>query len=305
MFKYPELARKILSPWLGQVLSADNEVRGNVERMKEPFKTWTGSILALDIAGELYTHTMYWRMKMEQKALSFNPANTDSELYINPLSEIRVRGLHDIGDAQTMASLLMESGVCGTDHWILGGRNILTMCILYELYKSCEEEKRPSLAHINSLLYKDIEDFLNDVKYHAYSYTCPQETLSFIQENVKVLYDMPGNELKPMLSSVRTRLDLFQDPIIAHNTSRSDIELSSLVGEIPFSKPFSLYLNLPRSQFCRLLPLYRLLFGLVFRFQEERGNRVPLLVVVPRKLKHWLPASSENWIFQSIKSTES
>ena len=310
MFNVPKFMKKISTPWFTQILSANKVVRGNMKHLEEPFKVWTGSLLVLDIAGELHALTRDWRMEVGQKALSFKPAQTDTDLCINPLSEVKIhnlhetKGLNDIGNAQTMASLLIETdlpfyprfGGVDSDHWVLGGRNILTICILHELYKSVIddiEEKSPSLAHINSLLCKDIKEFLDEVKYHKYSYRCPAETMSFIQENVKVLYNMPENELRSMISVARTRLNLFQDPIIAHNTSRSDIELSSLVDGIPFS----LYLNLPCSQFGRLLPLYRLFFGLVIHFQEKSRNHSPLLAVVPRRLKNWLPANMEGWFF--------
>ena len=108
MFNFCNYARKTQAPWCGQVLSANSIDGGNMESLKEPFKTWTGSLLALDVAGELYTHTRDWRTGLGQKALFFNPAHTDSGLRINPLSEVRLKTLHEISDAQTLASLLME-----------------------------------------------------------------------------------------------------------------------------------------------------------------------------------------------------
>lgn len=312
MFNFRNYARKTQAPWCGQVLSANNVDGGNMESLKEPFKTWTGSLLALDVAGELYTHTRDWRTEMGQKALFFNPAHTDNELRINPLSEVRLETPHEISDAQTLASLLLEPalslhrfGGANTDHWSLGACNILAMCILHVLceYKFAYrcDERAPSLAYINYLLYKDAHEFLDKIKCDDCKYGCSQTALSFIQENIRVMYDMSNCELNSMMSSARTRLILFHDPIIAYNTSHSDIQISSLVSDKPF--PFTLYLNLPRSQFGRLLPLYRLLFGLLFRCQEESGNHIPLLVVVPRKLKNWLSANMDNWVFQSIKPT--
>src|SRR5271166_2565830 len=76
------------------------------------------------------------------------------------------------------------------------------------------------------------------------------------------MIDRETRERGSVLSSAKTYLTLFQDPLIAQNTSRSDFRIMDLMDH---ERPVSLYIVTRGSDKERLRPLVRLLFTMMAR----------------------------------------
>ena len=72
-----------------------------------------------------------------------------------------------------------------------------------------------------------------------------------------------------VLSTAKTALALYCDPLVANNISTSDFTIDDLVNH---ERPVSLYLVVPNSDKIRLRPLIRLIFTMtVNRLTERHG----------------------------------
>src|SRR5580693_968231 len=76
-----------------------------------------------------------------------------------------------------------------------------------------------------------------------------------------------NKELSGMLSTAKTALALYSDPLVARNTAASDFVINDLVDD---DRPVSLYLVVPPSDKIRLRRLIRLMFTMVVNRLTER-----------------------------------
>ena len=90
------------------------------------------------------------------------------------------------------------------------------------------------------------------------------------------MLDREARERGSVLSSAKTYLTLFQDPIIAGNTRRSDFRIMDLMNH---ERPVSLYMVTRGSDKERLRPLVRLLLTMMMR----------TLMGVPLQFEHGQP----------------
>src|SRR5712664_440684 len=100
------------------------------------------------------------------------------------------------------------------------------------------------------------------------------------------MLDKENKELSGVLSTAKTALTLYSDPLIARNTAASDFTINDLVNH---AKPVSLYLVVPPSDKIRLRRLIRLMFTMVvnrltermaFEGSEQKRNRHRLLFLI-------------------------
>src|SRR5947209_14714739 len=100
------------------------------------------------------------------------------------------------------------------------------------------------------------------------------------------MLDKDGKELSGVLSTAKTALALYSDPLVARNTAASDFTINDLVND---ERPVSLYLVVPSSDKIRLRRLIRLMFTMVvnrltermaFDGAEQKRNRHRLLFLI-------------------------
>ncbi|MDQ3233354.1 MAG: type IV secretory system conjugative DNA transfer family protein, partial [Pseudobdellovibrionaceae bacterium] len=75
------------------------------------------------------------------------------------------------------------------------------------------------------------------------------------------------NELSGVVSTANSFLTLYQDPIVAENTSVSEFRIADLMNN---EKPVSLYIIVPPSDQARLRPLVRLLLNQIVRLSTQK-----------------------------------
>src|SRR5262249_49750686 len=107
-----------------------------------------------------------------------------------------------------------------------------------------------------------------------------------VREKVQEMLDKEDKDFSGVLSTAKTALTLYSDPLVARNTSASDLKIQQLVN---FERPVSLYLVVPPSDKIRLRPLIRLIFTMIvhrltermeFQGAAQQRNRYRLLFLI-------------------------
>ena len=70
-----------------------------------------------------------------------------------------------------------------------------------------------------------------------------------VREKVQEMLDKEDKDFSGVLSTAKTALTLYSDPLVANNTSASDFAINDLVNH---ERPVSLYLVVPPSDKIRL-----------------------------------------------------
>ena len=86
------------------------------------------------------------------------------------------------------------------------------------------------------------------------------------------MLDRPANEAGSVLSTTKSYLDLFRDPTIAKNTSRSDFRINELMNYVD---PISLYIVTKPNDKARLKPLVRIVVNMIVRRYGGLLRRFP------------------------------
>src|SRR5262249_62086709 len=88
-----------------------------------------------------------------------------------------------------------------------------------------------------------------------------------VREKTQEMLDKEDKDFSGVLSTAKTALTLYSDPLVAQNTSTSDFTIQNLVNH---DRPVSLYLVVPPSDKIRLRPLIRLMFTMIVNRLTEK-----------------------------------
>lgn len=235
--------------------------------------SWSESALVLDIKGELWALTAGWRRKYAKNyILKFDPTCTDgSGVKFNILEEVRIGTAHEIKDVQNIAVNLIFKGEAAGDSSGNGAyfkneaASFLTANILYALHSALDEAKAP--PSLNSLYKfindpsKSIQELLNEMLEVDVA-SMSDDTKSIIQSISRSMLNKGDNELSGVIGSASEALNLYVDPIVAENISKSEFRITDLMN---MDNPATLYLVIPPSDKDRLKPLNNLLVNQIFR----------------------------------------
>ena len=107
-----------------------------------------------------------------------------------------------------------------------------------------------------------------------------------VKEKVQEMLDKEDKDFSGVLSTAKTALTLYSDPLVSRTTSVSDFTIQDLVNH---ERPVSLYLVVPPSDKIRLRPLMRLIFTMIvnrltekldFQGSEQLRNKHRLLFLI-------------------------
>jgi type IV secretion system protein VirD4 len=241
--------------------------------------SWPASCAVYDEKGELWQLTAGWRAKHANNTvirLEFGAAGGSAGF--NFLEEVRLGTAHEVADAQNIAQMLCDPlGKGLDDHWQKTSFALLAGLILHTLYLHRARSETASLADVASALSdpaRSADDLWLEMVENHHLKTAPQ---SFVAAAGRDMIDRDARERGSVLSSAKTYLLLFQDPLIAQNTRRSDFRITDLMDH---ERPVSLYIVTRGSDKERLRPLVRLLFTMMARtlmgvpLQFDRGQPV-------------------------------
>ena len=262
---------------------------------------WGESAVIYDIKGENWAKTAGFRTARGQLCFKFSPVEQQSSSRFNPLSEVRLFTPRDVSDAQNIANMIVRTGEDSPQerYWQEAAASITTGMILHVCYEAKLENRVACLADLSHVFTRPGAGFRDTLKEllnfehdpgHKHSWRMPSGdttvTHPVVREKVQEMLDKEERDFGGVLSTAKTALTLYRDPLVANNTSASDFTIEDLVNH---ARPVSLYLVVPPSDKIRLRPLIRLMLTMtvnrltekmVFQGAEQRRNRHRLLLLI-------------------------
>ncbi len=100
--------------------------------------SWPHSLVVNDQKAELWHLTAGWRAaEAGNTVLRFDPGAASGSIGFNPLAEIRLDSIHEVGDVQNLVTILVDPEGKGlVDHWAKTSHAFLTGAILHVLYRA-------------------------------------------------------------------------------------------------------------------------------------------------------------------------
>jgi type IV secretion system protein VirD4 len=223
--------------------------------------SWSESVLVYDIKKELWALTAGWRRKFS-RCWRFEPTARDS-IRFNPLLEVR-RDDNEVRDAQNVADILVDpNGAEKRDHWKTSAHTLLVGAILHVLYAE-EDKSLRGVARFLSDPARPIHQALFHMLGTRHLTSGPHPV---VEQCAREMLDKAHPELTSIVSTAKTYVNLYNDPLVARNTATSDFRIEDLM-QAP--DPVSLYLVVPPSDIDRLRPLMRLVLNQIGRRLTER-----------------------------------
>src|SRR5205085_2363998 len=231
----------------------------------------------------------------------FSPVEEGSSSRFNPLAELRLYTARDVSDAQNVADMIVRTGEDSPQerYWQDAAASITTGMILHVCYAAAAEGRVASLADLAQAFTRpgvNFRETLNEIMSyehdpgHVHDWRTPDDettaTHPVVREKVQEMLDKEDKDFSGVLSTAKTALTLYSDPLVVRNTSASDFTIQDLVNH---ERPVSLYLVVPPSDKIRLRPLIRLIFTMIvnrltekmdFEGAKQRRNRHRLLFLI-------------------------
>jgi len=229
--------------------------------------TWNQSAVITDLKGELWGATAGWRKyRVNNKVLRFEPAARDS-VHWNPLDEIRLGTQFEVGDMQNLVNLMVDPDGKGLEtHWQKTAHALLVGVMLHALYLAKISGEKATLHGIDRMLsdpYKDLSELWEEMRFNLH---LNGEQHDLISSAAMDMISRPFEEAGSVMSTAKSFLSLYRDPVVAENVSDSDFKISDLMQH---DAPVSLYIVTQPNDKTRLRPLVRILINMVIRLSAQ------------------------------------
>ena len=263
--------------------------------------TWSESTVVYDIKGENWAKTAGFRAQQGHLCFKFSPVEDGTSSRFNPLSELRLFTSRDVSDAQNVADMIVRTGEDSPQerYWQDAAASITTGMILHVCYAAAAEGRVASLADLARTFTTPGTNFrenLNEIMSYPHDPDLnqnwrtaedqPSITHPVVREKTQEMLDKEDKDFSGVLSTAKTALTLYSDPLVVRNTATSDFTIQDLVNR---ERPVSLYLVVPPSDKIRLRPLIRLMFTMIvnrltekmdFQGATQRRNKHRLLFLI-------------------------
>jgi type IV secretion system protein VirD4 len=231
--------------------------------------SWSESVFVTDLKGELWALTAGWRQRhAHNRVLRFEPAAGSGSACWNPLEEIRQGTEHEVGDVQNLAMLLVDPDGKGLEtHWQKTSQALLVGLILHALYKARIEGVAATLPRVDAMLAdpdRDIRELWMEMVTYAH---LGDRNHPVVGAAARDMLDRPDEEAGSVLSTTKSYLALYRDPVVAQNVARSDFRIRDLMHR---DHPVSLYVVTQPNDKARLKPLVRVLLNMVVRLLADK-----------------------------------
>lgn len=230
--------------------------------------SWRHSAVITDLKGELWALTSGWRKEYAgNKVLRFEPASSSSVKF-NPLDYVRVTTENEVGDAQNLATLIVDPDGTGLkDHWQKTAQSLLVGCILHIIYKARQEGTVASLPAIDDMLadpdrpVSELWDEMTTYPHHN------GEVHPLVAASGRDMLDRPEQEGGSVLSTAKSYLSLYRDPVVRRNVESSEFGIKDLMNH---ENPISLYIVTQPNDKERLKPLIRVVVNMIIRLLADK-----------------------------------
>ncbi len=230
---------------------------------------WGQSAVITDLKGELWSLTAGWRKSYAgNKVIRFEPAAETGTAQWNPLDEIRVGTSYEVGDAQNLATLIVDPDGKGLiDHWQKTSQALLVGLILHVIYKSQKEGTEATLPYVDFILSdpdRDISELWMEMVTNEHTSDGNHRVVSAA---AKDMLDRPIEEAGSVLSTTKSYLALYRDPTVGKNVSTSNFKIKDLMHH---KYPISLYIVTHPNDKVRLRPLVRIMVNMIIRILADK-----------------------------------
>lgn len=234
--------------------------------------SWGQSAVITDLKGELWAITAGWRKEhAKNKVIKFEPAAASGAACWNPLDEIRIGTVDEVGDVQNLVLLLLDPEGKGLrSHWDKTSNTLLVGCIIHLLYKIKREGGIASLATLDAMMAnpeRPIEELWDEMR--TYPHLENGDVHPTAAAAATDMVDRAEEEATSVLSTAKSVLELFRDPVVAYSTSKSDFKIDDIKNH---DSPVSLYIVTKPNNKDRLKPLVRVLVNMIIRLLADEMN---------------------------------
>ena len=231
--------------------------------------SWPHSAVVTDLKGELWAITSGWRQKhAKNKVLRFEPATANGSVRWNPLDEIRIGTEHEVGDVQNLATLIVDPDGKGLEsHWQKTSQALLVGVILHALYKSLEEGEPASLPSVDAMLSdpsRSVAELWMEMTIYGH---VDGKNHPVVGASARDMLDRPDEEAGSVLSTAKSYLALYRDPVVAGNVSTSEFKIKDLMNH---ESPVTLYIVTQPEDKARLRPLVRVMVNMIVRLLASK-----------------------------------
>jgi len=231
--------------------------------------SWPHSCVVTDLKGELWAMTAGWRQKHARNlVIRFEPAAPDAGLCWNPLDEIRIGTEHEVGDVQNLATLIVDPDGKGLEnHWQKTSQALLVGVILHALYKARADGPPATLPAVDAMLAdptRDTSALWHEMTRYPH---CAGQPHPVVASAGRDMLDRPPEEGGSVLSTAKSYLALYRDPVVARNVGQSQFRIHDLMHH---RSPVSLYIVTQPNDKARLRPLVRIMVNMIVRLLADR-----------------------------------
>ncbi|MBS1943310.1 MAG: type IV secretory system conjugative DNA transfer family protein [Bacteroidetes bacterium] len=216
--------------------------------------TWRQSVVALDVKLELWKITSAYRRKYGQQCFLFNPGSEDNRSHrYNPLGYISSEPGKRIDDIQKIANMVFPD-LEGTDPiWTATPRSLFMGVVLYLL----ESPGKP--VTLGQVLRETLTDGDGKAYFERIVKQRQEGSSPLSGACVRGLNSYTSiaseNTRSGIMTSFRSRLELWMNPAIDAATSANDFDLREVR-----SKKLSIYIGITPDNLSRMAPLINLFF---------------------------------------------
>lgn len=231
--------------------------------------SWEHSAVITDLKGELWALTSGWRQKYaKNKVLRFEPASINGGVCWNPLDEIRLGTENEVGDVQNLVTLLVDPEGKGLEsHWQKTSQALLVGVILHALYKAKANGTIATLPSVDAMLVDPTRDIAKLwVEMTTFSHSNGQNN-PIVNASGRDMMDRPEEEAGSVLSTAKSFLALYRDPVVANNVSKSEFKIKDLMHN---ENAVSLYIVTQPTDKARLRPLVRIMVNMIVRMLADK-----------------------------------
>lgn len=231
--------------------------------------SWPHSAIVTDLKGELWALTAGWRRgHAGNRVLRFEPASPNGCIGFNPLEEIRLGSEYEVGDVQNLATLLVDPDGRGLkDHWQKTSQALLVGCMLHLLYRGKNEGTPATFPALDALLAdpaRPVDALWMEMTQYRH---LDGETHPVVAAAGRDMLDRPEEEAGSVLSTAKSYLSLYRDPVVARNVACSEFRIQDLMNH---DDPVTLYIVTQPNDKARLRPLVRVLVNMIVRLLADR-----------------------------------
>lgn len=242
---------------------------------------WTGSTITVDIKRENFKFTSGFRQTiLKQRIFMFDPLGDHTHCY-NALAYVR-DGDFRIDDLQTIAAILIP--IEGTNpYWDRSAQDLFIGLALLVLEAHEALGWEPTLSQINEIVRHPVEPHEH---FKQLIERATDRGVPISHATIQYIYGFCNEPEKPrgsILSSLKVKLSIFINPLVARATRRNDFDLTTFRVQ-----PSSLYITTAPKDLEKLAPLFRLIFEQFVALNTRPGEtprdqsrlKVPVLLML-------------------------